>query len=146
LYERLTGRLPFDALDALEWVHCHMTRRPMPPARLVPDLALALQRILLRSLASSRTSGTRWRVRVAAFDRCIAELTVTGRITSFSPDGRSIRSGRLRRLIDRTASIRQRMRPAAAARQATPYAEPECPATATRQASTASCGITSGSA
>src|SRR5580658_10494140 len=31
LYLMLTGALPFDAADPLEWVHCHIARRPTPP-------------------------------------------------------------------------------------------------------------------
>jgi len=31
LYEMLTGRLPFTASDAMEWIHCHIARRPAPP-------------------------------------------------------------------------------------------------------------------
>jgi serine/threonine protein kinase len=32
LYEMLTGSLPFTASDPMEWVHCHIARRPVPPA------------------------------------------------------------------------------------------------------------------
>src|SRR5277367_3626606 len=31
LYRMLTGVLPFAAPDPLEWVHCHIARRPIPP-------------------------------------------------------------------------------------------------------------------
>lgn len=30
LYRMLSGRLPFEASDPLEWVHCHITRMPRP--------------------------------------------------------------------------------------------------------------------
>jgi serine/threonine protein kinase len=30
-YQMLTGVLPFDASDPLEWVHCHIARQPTPP-------------------------------------------------------------------------------------------------------------------
>ena len=33
LYQMLTGTLPFTAGDPMEWVHCHIARRPVPPAR-----------------------------------------------------------------------------------------------------------------
>ena len=32
LYQLMKGVLPFTATDQLEWVHCHVARRPMPPA------------------------------------------------------------------------------------------------------------------
>ena len=31
LYEMLTGSLPFTASDPMEWVHCHIARKPVPP-------------------------------------------------------------------------------------------------------------------
>ena len=31
LYEMLTGTLPFAASEAIDWVHCHIARRPAPP-------------------------------------------------------------------------------------------------------------------
>jgi len=33
LYELLTGSLPFTGSDAMEWVHCHIARQPLPPRR-----------------------------------------------------------------------------------------------------------------
>ena len=32
LYQMLTGSLPFAAIEPMEWVHCHIARRPVPPA------------------------------------------------------------------------------------------------------------------
>jgi serine/threonine protein kinase len=34
-YEMLTGTLPFTAADPMEWVHCHIARRPVPPSERV---------------------------------------------------------------------------------------------------------------
>ena len=31
-YQMLTGRLPFSAADPMEWVHCHIARKPIAPA------------------------------------------------------------------------------------------------------------------
>ena len=31
LYQMLTGSLPFTAADPMEWVHCHVARKPVPP-------------------------------------------------------------------------------------------------------------------
>ncbi len=37
-YEMLTGRLPFQVSDPLEWVHCHLARVPQPPAELRKEI------------------------------------------------------------------------------------------------------------
>ena len=34
LYELLTGRLPFEAEDAMELVHCHLAKMPVPPCEI----------------------------------------------------------------------------------------------------------------
>ena len=31
LYQMLTGSLPFTASDPMEWVHCHIARKPVSP-------------------------------------------------------------------------------------------------------------------
>ena len=50
-YQMLTGRLPFEARDPLEWIHCHVARAPVPPSRLVPEVPEALDRIVTKLLA-----------------------------------------------------------------------------------------------
>ncbi len=50
-YRMITGRLPFDANDPLEWVHCHVARPPAPPERYVDRLPAPLSRIVLKLLA-----------------------------------------------------------------------------------------------
>ena len=50
-YEMLTGRLPFEAQDPLEWVHCHVARSPQPPGAHVPELPEVLSAIVLKLLA-----------------------------------------------------------------------------------------------
>jgi serine/threonine protein kinase len=34
-YQMLTGSLPFTAADPMEWVHCHIARKPLPPSERV---------------------------------------------------------------------------------------------------------------
>src|SRR3984957_3768778 len=36
-YEMLTGTLPFTATNPMEWIHCHVARRAIPPAERVKD-------------------------------------------------------------------------------------------------------------
>jgi len=46
LYQMLTGSLPFTAFDPMEWVHCHIARKPVPPSE-------RLEKIPARSRISS---------------------------------------------------------------------------------------------
>jgi len=50
-YQMLTGRLPFEARDPLEWVHCHVARMPSHPSRWVPELPGAIADVVLKLLA-----------------------------------------------------------------------------------------------
>ncbi len=51
LYEMLTGSLPFQASDALEWIHCHMARAPQPPGQRVAGLPEPVTAVVLKLLA-----------------------------------------------------------------------------------------------
>ena len=53
LYEMLTGRLPFTASDAMEWIHCHIARRPAPPGEHVVGIPAPVEQIVLRLLAKT---------------------------------------------------------------------------------------------
>lgn len=57
LYQALTGVLPFEAHDPMEWVHCHIARTPEPPhARnaAVPEAVSAIVMKLLAKTAEER--------------------------------------------------------------------------------------------
>ena len=45
-YEMLTGSLPFTASDPMEWVHCHIARRPAPPGERVADVPAPVSAIV----------------------------------------------------------------------------------------------------
>ncbi|HVZ45077.1 MAG TPA: AAA family ATPase [Ramlibacter sp.] len=53
LYEAATGRLPFDATDALQAIHDHLVREPLAPRRLDPRVPAALSDIIVRLLAKA---------------------------------------------------------------------------------------------
>src|ERR1700681_1564284 len=38
MYEMITGALPFTASDAMEWVHCHIAKQPLPAAERRKDV------------------------------------------------------------------------------------------------------------
>jgi predicted ATPase/signal transduction histidine kinase len=50
-YQMLTGRLPFEAGDPLEWIHCHVARAPTSPSQLVPELPEPVTQIVMKLLA-----------------------------------------------------------------------------------------------
>src|ERR1700722_781665 len=56
LYRMLTGALPFGAADPLEWVHCHIARRPTLPSdrAAVPEPVCAIVMKLLAKNAEDR--------------------------------------------------------------------------------------------
>lgn len=52
-YEMLTGVLPFEAGDMLEWVHCHVARLPHPPVEVLPSIPQMLSDIIMKLLAKA---------------------------------------------------------------------------------------------
>ena len=52
-YEMLTGRLPFYADDAVEWIHCHVARQAQSPSERVPGVPPALSAIVMKLLAKA---------------------------------------------------------------------------------------------
>jgi PAS domain S-box-containing protein len=50
-YQMLTGALPFVAVDPMEWVHCHLARRPVPPAERLKEIPGAVSAIVMKLLA-----------------------------------------------------------------------------------------------
>jgi serine/threonine protein kinase len=52
-YRMLTGVLPFATADPLELVHCHLARRPVPPADRVKVIPSAASAIIMRLLAKT---------------------------------------------------------------------------------------------
>jgi PAS domain S-box-containing protein len=50
LYQMLTGALPFAAAEPMELVHCHLARRPVPPAERLKEIPGALSAIVMKLL------------------------------------------------------------------------------------------------
>jgi PAS domain S-box-containing protein len=50
-YELLTGSLPFQGKDALEWVHAHLAQAPQPPHERNPFIPPMLSAIVLKLMA-----------------------------------------------------------------------------------------------
>ena len=84
LYEMFTGRPPFEATDALGWVHAHVARRPPPLEELAAGIPRAVSEIVLKLLA--KTADDRYQggqgLR-ADLERCLGELRARGTIRRF---------------------------------------------------------------
>jgi serine/threonine protein kinase len=81
LYQALTGRLPFAAADAMEWVHCQIARQPEPIDEEIPA---HLSAIMTRLLA--KTVEERYQTAVgleADLRMCLAEWETQSHIAPF---------------------------------------------------------------
>jgi predicted ATPase/two-component sensor histidine kinase/GAF domain-containing protein len=109
LYEMLTGGLPFTASDPMEWVHCHIARRPTPPNERVSGVPDVVAAIVMKLLA--KTAEDRYQTAAgieADLRRCLAAWKRYGRIDPF-PLAEQDASGRLLipdKLYGRDAEIR----------------------------------------
>jgi len=84
LYEMLTGTLPFSAADPLEWVHCHIARKPVAPVdrRAVPKL---LSDLIMKLLAKNAEERYQTAAGLEAdLRRCLEEWQCYGRINLFT--------------------------------------------------------------
>src|SRR6266404_6193497 len=84
LYEMLTGGLPFTASDPMEWVHCHIARRPQPPTERRKEVPGPVSAIVLKLLA--KTPEDRYRTAAGLerdLRRCLAAWQHHGRIDDF---------------------------------------------------------------
>lgn len=84
LYQLLSGTLPFQAGDALGWVHCHIAVPPRPLGEVAPDTPRVVSDIVMKLLSKApedRYQSARGLERDLA--RCLAELEAHGRIAPF---------------------------------------------------------------
>jgi PAS domain S-box-containing protein len=94
-YQMLTGALPFTASDPMEWVHCHIARRPQPPSERIASVPRVLSTIVMKLLA--KTAEERYQTASgleADLQRCLVEWQTHDRIDQF-PLGTHEPSGRL---------------------------------------------------
>ena len=52
-YHVLTGQQPFDAQDALSWVHAHLAQAPKPLRDLLPEIPAPIERLVMSLLIKS---------------------------------------------------------------------------------------------
>jgi PAS domain S-box-containing protein len=85
LYQALTGRLPFTATDPMEWVHCHIARKPASPKGGHTEIPAQLAAIIMKLLA--KTPEERYQTAAGVehdLRRCLDAWESRGAITEFS--------------------------------------------------------------
>src|SRR6202790_5509291 len=84
-YQMLTGSLPFTAADPMEWVHCHIARKPLPPSERSKNIPVPVSEIIMKLLA--KTAEERYQTAAGVesdLRRCLAERERKGRIDPFA--------------------------------------------------------------
>jgi PAS domain S-box-containing protein len=85
LYQMLTGLLPFTAADPMEWVHCHIARKPVPPSERLRTVPAMVCRLVMKLLA--KTAEERYQTAGGVerdLRRCLAEWEAQGDIDDFA--------------------------------------------------------------
>ncbi len=52
-YELLTNQLPFESVNALELVHCHIAKQPIPPHEINPEIPLLVSEIVMKLMTKT---------------------------------------------------------------------------------------------
>jgi serine/threonine protein kinase len=85
LYQMLTGSLPFTASDPMEWVHCHIARKPVAPSERLENVPAPVSQIIMRLIA--KTAEERYQTAAGVENdlrHCLAEWERQGRIDPFA--------------------------------------------------------------
>jgi serine/threonine protein kinase len=74
LYQMLTGSLPFTATDPMDWVHCHIARKPAPPGERLASVPPVVSAIIMKLLAKTAEERCQTAADVERdLRRCLAE-------------------------------------------------------------------------
>jgi serine/threonine protein kinase len=85
LYQMLTGSLPFTAADPMEWVHCHIARKPVSPGERLETVPVPVSQIIMKLLA--KTAEQRYQTAAGLerdLRRCMAAWEAEHRIDAFA--------------------------------------------------------------
>jgi PAS domain S-box-containing protein len=85
LYQMFTSSLPFTASDPMEWVHCHVARKPVAPSERLQNVPAPVSQIIMKLLA--KTAEERYQTAAGLesdLRHCLAEWERQGRIDPFA--------------------------------------------------------------
>lgn len=90
-YELLTGKLPFETIDPLDLVHCHIARQPPSPHQLNPALPLVLSDIVMKLMAKAAEDRyqSAWGLKTD-LEHCLQQMQQQGDIPHFALARRDI--------------------------------------------------------
>lgn len=93
-YELLTGRLPFEASDAVEWVYCHVARQPPSPRQFRDSIPLPLAEVILQLIAKNPEDRYQTACSLEAdLRKCLTQWSEFQHIPAFEPAGSDRRQG-----------------------------------------------------
>ncbi|HSF73661.1 MAG TPA: AAA family ATPase, partial [Microcoleus sp.] len=90
-YELVTGKLPFETEDALELVHCHIARQPVPPHEIEPEIPIIVSQIVSKLMA--KNAENRYQTALGLkhdLEMCLLQLQETDSIEEFDLGRRDI--------------------------------------------------------
>jgi len=87
-YEMLTGHLPFQAKDPLEWVHCHIARLPKSPTDIMASIPSLMSDIVMKLL--SKAAEDRYQTAIGLqrdLEQCLSQWQLHGYLIPFALGG-----------------------------------------------------------
>jgi len=83
-YKILTQSLPFKTTDALELLHCHIAKQPVPPHEIDSEIPRVVSNIIMKLLAKMAEDRYQSALRIKTdLEECLAQLQQTGQISEF---------------------------------------------------------------
>ncbi len=90
-YELLTHQLPFETTDAMELVHCHIAKQPVPPQEINPKIPQAVSDIVMKLMAKTVEERYQSAFGIKAdLENCLNQLQANGKIANFALGERDI--------------------------------------------------------
>ncbi|HLO50006.1 MAG TPA: serine/threonine-protein kinase PknK, partial [Kamptonema sp.] len=90
-YELLTGELPFISEDAMELVHCHLAKQPIPIHQINPQIPIVLSHIVSKLMVKKAEDRYQSALGIKHdLEKCLMQLQTTGKIEPFEIGKRDI--------------------------------------------------------